>query len=1129
MKISTKLTIAVGTMAFLALIVSVIIFGGFNTDNLNPVITQTVSANPQPDKNTSRVKDTLFRDETSYVFSTLENTTGLTNADKMILFNTAKDDLGFIHKSYQHYYRGIKVEGSKYMIDEKNGKITSTGGRIIRLPELSITPSISSERAFEKAKEYVGTEKYIWDDNKTKIPKGELVIDPLNKNFDGNQFNLCWHFSINSLKPFKSVEIYINAHTGKENSRVSNIYNADKVGSAKLLYNANAENITTDSYTVGSTNQYRLRESSRNIWTLNGLMNSLAYRAKSVDFTNEDNSWNDEFFPSHIKKTGCQTYWGFEKVYDYFLKQGLKSYDGKGALIEGYLNVDIAEWDLFNWQNNNAFWSGTQYHCFAFPSGGWFSDYIVGLDVIGHEFTHAIIDYHGGLLYKNETGALNESFADIFGTVVEFNTKANGNWTIGEDSKILRSMSDPKLYKQPNTYKGKNWHDISDQSDEGGVHTNSGVQNFWFYLLCNGGTNKNDLEKQYSVTGIGMNKAAAIVLQIILNHCNKIFDYNSARQASLIAATEKNGSNSAEYNAVNAAWYAVGVGINPPTNINATDGTYSDKIRISWASKSGEYYQVYRNTSDNSSTATSISNWMQAGINFDDTSAAPGTIYYYWAKAANNSAGTYASIFSVSDKGSKLQSTCAAASNLSTTNITTSGARINFTLPGSLNSVALEYRNSNTSTWTTKSIATNYLYNDLTGLNASTKYYYRIKTICTNGVCNYSGEYSFTTTAAPTCSAASNLSSSNISTSGARINFTLPGSLSSASLEYRNSNTSTWTTKSIATNYTYNDLTGLNSSTKYYFRIKTVCANGATSYTAEYNFTTSAIVASCAAASNLTASNISSSGARINFTLPGSLSSASLEYRNSNTSTWSSKSIATNYTYNDLTGLNSSTKYYFRIKTVCSNGAISYTSEYSFTTSATVASCAAASSLSASNVTSTTARVKFTLPGNISSAAIEYKTANATFWYSYSMPVSYSYIDFSGLVKLTTYNIRIKVTCTNGQSSYSNTLSFTTIGTKSAMIDTGDPIIKISPLSSTEFSARCFPNPAQDKLSVNIMDSQDQIFDCKVLNMFGQPVFSEKFNGDQTLEIDVSRFTRGVYVVVISNSDSVKQFKIVLQ
>lgn len=739
------------------------------------------------------------------------------------------------------------------MIDEKDGKITSTGGRIIRLPQINITPALSKEKAFEKAKEYIGAEKYIWDEDKTKIPEGELVIEPINRDFDGNKFVLCWHFRITSLKPFNSLDINIDAHTGKEINRVSNIQFSDKAGTAKLLYTNNEEKITTDYYLNGKSYLYRLQESNRRIKTFNaqGVRLQTFNKTNAIDFANEDNTWNDEFFPSHIKRAACQLHWGFEKVYDYFLKKGLNSYDGKGAQIESYLDVDFKDWDWLDGKNLNASWVGIdknnnlRYNFFLFGNGGWFNDYVVGLDVVGHEFTHAVIENHSGLLYENETGALNESFADILGTVIEFNTYSNGNWTIGEDcGEVLRSMSNPKLYSQPRTYKDtKNyWKGIvsspNKDNDFGWVHTNGGVQNYWFYLLCNGGTSQNDLGNQYAVTGIGMDKASAIVLQIILNHCNKIFDYNSARQASLIATTEKNGSNSTEYNAVNAAWYAVGVGVQPPAIVQASDGLYSDKVRISWETKTGMYYQVFRNTIDNNSTATPISGWISAGINFDDLSAQQGVVYYYWVKASENSAGNYASIFSVSDSGNKMPYACYPASSLSSINITASGARVNYTLPASLSSASLEYRNTNTSTWSAIGIATSSSYADLTGLVASTSYKYRVKTVCTNGASNYTAEYSFTTIANATCSPASNIAGSNLSSSGVRISYSLPSGLSSASLEYRKASITSWTSKSITTNSNYVDLTGLSPSTTYYFRIKTVCTNGSVNYTNEFYCTT---------------------------------------------------------------------------------------------------------------------------------------------------------------------------------------------------------------------------------------------------------------------------------------------------
>lgn len=124
-------------------------------------------------------------------------------------------------------------------------------------------------------------------------------------------------------------------------------------------------------------------------------------------------------------------------------------------------------------------------------------------DIGGHELGHGLVQSAAGLKYQGHSGALNESFADVLGVCFEFflYNKYNNNcnpdddlddetdWTIGEDSgktiKFLRNMKDPTdaEHPQPKEYKGTYWADPNSQSDNGGVHTNSGVGNYCFYKL----------------------------------------------------------------------------------------------------------------------------------------------------------------------------------------------------------------------------------------------------------------------------------------------------------------------------------------------------------------------------------------------------------------------------------------------------------------------------------------------------------------------------------------------------------------------------------------------------------------------------------------------------------------------
>ncbi len=143
---------------------------------------------------------------------------------------------------------------------------------------------------------------------------------------------------------------------------------------------------------------------------------------------------------------------------------------------------------------NNAFWDGEQM-TFGDGDGVNFRNFVRALDVTGHELTHGIVQYTANLEYKGQSGALNEHFADVFGTAVKQwaakETEKTANWLMGEicmmgkfQGKAIRSMKAPAdvsvvLSAQPDNmskiFKGT--------ADNGGVHVNSGIPNKAFYLV----------------------------------------------------------------------------------------------------------------------------------------------------------------------------------------------------------------------------------------------------------------------------------------------------------------------------------------------------------------------------------------------------------------------------------------------------------------------------------------------------------------------------------------------------------------------------------------------------------------------------------------------------------------------
>jgi hypothetical protein len=179
-------------------------------------------------------------------------------------------------------------------------------------------------------------------------------------------------------------------------------------------------------------------------------------------------------------------------LYLEFLQEKL----GRSSINNGKLLIS-----LFNVPKlDNAYFSGEY---MIYGNGDKMFYPLTAIDVAGHELGHGLVQATAGLEYQGHSGALNESFSDVLGTSFEFwlykkfNTdedKSNdimgsADWLIGEDIgktiKYLRNMRDPTKaeHPQPKMFQGRYWFDPNGEPDYGGVHVNSGVSNYCFYLL----------------------------------------------------------------------------------------------------------------------------------------------------------------------------------------------------------------------------------------------------------------------------------------------------------------------------------------------------------------------------------------------------------------------------------------------------------------------------------------------------------------------------------------------------------------------------------------------------------------------------------------------------------------------
>ncbi|MBI1837122.1 MAG: M4 family metallopeptidase [Flavobacteriia bacterium] len=491
----------------------------------------------------------------------LLNTLHLTNDYSFSRINQTTSKSGLIDYKFQLYYKGIKIEKNIYNIHINNNLIESANGCYAAISKFNVlTPNISPEQAIEIGKNFIQGENYFWSSQNQ--PKPELVFYQIN-----NEFLLSYKADIYATKPLNRQYLYIDAIKGTIIHQINRIQHNDVIGTAHTKYNG-VRSITTDN----SNNTYFLSETSRGNGINTYNLNTTGDYSSATLFSDNDNNWNST---QNQDDAALDVHFGSEVFYDYFSQNfGYNSFDNANAQINAYVH--------YNLNFVNAFWDGSS---ITFGDGdGIEYNALTSLDVVGHELTHAITQYTAGLEYIDESGALNESFSDIFGVILDYSQNpTTANFQIGDQFAIngnfFRDMSNPNSKGHPDTYLGNFW--ITDGSDNGGVHTNSNVQNYWFYLLVNGGNGTNDLNNFYSMNGIGMQKSAEICFRTLSNYLVPSSNYEDARYYSIKAAEDLYGYCSPEVIAVTNAWYAVGIGnlFSPDVTSNfSVSSTYSCTI-----------------------------------------------------------------------------------------------------------------------------------------------------------------------------------------------------------------------------------------------------------------------------------------------------------------------------------------------------------------------------------------------------------------------------------------------------------------------------------------------------------------------------------------------------------------------
>ena len=482
------------------------------------------------------------------------------------------------NKLFYRYFQtfdGYPVEFTSWHIHVKNDRVIALNGDIVDLENFETIFAISEKEALQIALNYIGAEHYMWQDNNEELllkkieknnnatyyPVGEKVITPVTPNLRNNAFKTAYKFNIFSKKPYDRKMVYVDAQTGEILFDLPLIHFSDEIGTAHTQYSGIQEINTSFEDGV-----YILEDNTRGqgVWTMN-LQNSTNFYS-AVEFEDDDNIWNN--VNPQLDQYATDAHYATMSTYDYYINvHNRNSIDNNGHYLLSFVHFD---YDFIN-----AFWNG-QFMTYGDGNISYGITPLTTLDICGHEVTHGLTQYTANLVYSYEPGALNESFSDIFGTMIEYYGYPEGaNWLIGEKIGMpFRSMQNPKLYSQPNTYHGQLWYWGND--DNGGVHYNSGVLNYWFYLISEGGSGTNDNGHSYSVTGMGMDDAEQLAFKILTEYLTPTSNYYDACYYALQASNELFGGCTPQTKAVGDAFYAVGVITEPYSNTVSIDFTASE-------------------------------------------------------------------------------------------------------------------------------------------------------------------------------------------------------------------------------------------------------------------------------------------------------------------------------------------------------------------------------------------------------------------------------------------------------------------------------------------------------------------------------------------------------------------------
>jgi bacillolysin len=456
-----------------------------------------------------------------------------------------KDDLGMTHVRFNQTKNGIPVEGAEVVVHyNENNEVTSVNGSLnnqIEQSTLDTTPAVSVKDALAKAKKSVDAPAVL-----DQLPQADLVIYP----FEGEN-----HLAHKVNLSFLGDEpgnwfVFVDAKTGEVIDKYNAIMHAEDIKTQKgvglgVLGDHRDLHISRSKPDHGGT-VFNLADYSHE--GLEGIITYDHSKGYLEVFSGNDASFKDDF-----DRPAVDAHFNSEKVYNYYLNEhDRNSLDDNGMPIQSVVH--------YGDNYNNAFWNGT-YMVYGDGDGEFMVPLSAGLDVAAHEMAHGVTSNSAGLVYRFQSGALNEAFSDIFGALID-----DSDWEMGEDimapaakesgRDALRSLSDPSRFPVGADYVPygngdgmypshmDEYYDLPRNLDNGGVHINSSIINHAAYLTAQ---------------DIGREALGKIYYRALTQYLTPNSDFSHARQVIIQSAVDLYGEGSPEAIATAGGFDAVGI------------------------------------------------------------------------------------------------------------------------------------------------------------------------------------------------------------------------------------------------------------------------------------------------------------------------------------------------------------------------------------------------------------------------------------------------------------------------------------------------------------------------------------------------------------------------------------------